>query len=121
MSAARTVTAETTIQEFLRSVRDTKYERWPVVGDNGRITGVIDSYDIALDTSLMTGWTGSRTLALTGTGTDSGTGAGGAGGTGTGTGGSGAGGSGAGGAGGAGGGSTGTGTGGGAGGAGSQQ
>ncbi|WP_277526525.1 DNRLRE domain-containing protein [Arthrobacter sp. ES3-54] len=29
------------------------------------------AYDITLDTSLMTGWTGSRTLALTGTGTDS--------------------------------------------------
>jgi len=29
------------------------------------------NYDITLDTSLMTGWTGSRTLALTGTGNDS--------------------------------------------------
>ena len=29
------------------------------------------TYDITLDTSLMTGWTGSRTLALSGTGSDS--------------------------------------------------
>ncbi len=49
MSAARTVRAEMTIPEFIASIEKTQVERWPVLGENGRITGVIDSYDIALD------------------------------------------------------------------------
>ena len=43
----------------------------PTLGSLPGGTAPNTSYDIALDTSLMTGWTGSRTLALTGTGSDS--------------------------------------------------
>ena len=49
MSAARTVPVQMTIPDFLNTIRGTNFERWPVVGENGRITGVIDTYDIALD------------------------------------------------------------------------
>ena len=43
----------------------------PTLGSLPGGTAANTAYDIPLDTSLMTGWTGSRTLALTGTGTDS--------------------------------------------------
>ncbi len=43
----------------------------PTLGSLPGGTAANSAYDITLDTSLMAGWTGSRTLALTGTGTDS--------------------------------------------------
>ncbi len=43
----------------------------PVLGTLPGGTVANTSYDIALDAGVMAGWTGSRTLALTGTGTDS--------------------------------------------------
>ncbi len=43
----------------------------PTLGSLPGGTAANTAYDIPLDTSLMAGWTGSRTLALTGTGTDS--------------------------------------------------
>src|SRR5690606_3591628 len=49
MKDAQTVRAETSIPEFLENIRNTNVERWPVLADGGRVTGVIDSYDIAID------------------------------------------------------------------------
>ena len=49
MKNAQTVRAETSISDFLEKIRNTNVERWPVVADGGRVTGVIDSYDIAID------------------------------------------------------------------------
>lgn len=49
LAQARTVPASATLEELLAQGAESGFERWPVVAETGEITGLIDLFDIALD------------------------------------------------------------------------
>lgn len=50
MDKVRTVEWRTSVSDLINQSRETGFERWPVVSENGSVTGLIDVFDIALDT-----------------------------------------------------------------------
>lgn len=49
MSQVQTIPASATLQEYLAKQRATKFDRWPVMGDDGKVTGWIDAFDLAME------------------------------------------------------------------------
>lgn len=49
MDKVHTIDGHASLTELLNQSRATGFGRWPVVGENGKITGLIDVFDIALD------------------------------------------------------------------------
>ncbi len=49
LDKVRTISADSSIEDLLARRKEAKFDRWPVVGENGQITGLVDIFDIALD------------------------------------------------------------------------
>jgi CBS domain containing-hemolysin-like protein len=49
MEKAGTIEGSAPVTKLLERSKETGFERWPVTGNNGEITGLIDVFDIALD------------------------------------------------------------------------
>ncbi len=50
MEKVRTIDARAPVAELIKQSRETGFERWPVVGESGNISGLVDIFDVALDT-----------------------------------------------------------------------
>jgi CBS domain containing-hemolysin-like protein len=48
MENVKTVEAQTPVEELVERARKLPYERWPVIGENGEVTGIADLFEIAL-------------------------------------------------------------------------
>jgi len=49
MERVQTISSSALVGELLAKRKETKFDRWPVVGDDGQITGLVDVFDIAID------------------------------------------------------------------------
>jgi putative hemolysin len=49
MDRVPTIRARASIEELLGRAKSARFDRWPVVGEDGQITGLIDIFDVALD------------------------------------------------------------------------
>jgi putative hemolysin len=49
LEQVRTISADSSVEELLARQKETKFDRWPVLGENGQITGLVDIFEIALD------------------------------------------------------------------------
>ncbi|MHA3775201.1 CNNM domain-containing protein [Verrucomicrobiota bacterium sgz303538] len=49
MEQVHTISARASISELLEQSRKTGFDRWPVIADDGQITGLVDVFDIAVD------------------------------------------------------------------------
>ena len=49
MEQVQTISAGASIEDLIARRKETKFDRWPVVGENGQVTGLVDIFEIALD------------------------------------------------------------------------